>query len=107
MQPVTSVGMRSGVNWTRPKSTGRPPPVSVPISVFPSPGRSSISTCPSAEQREQDELEPVPLADDRPFELVEDAAGVLLHLCELHQSASRETTTCRSDARSIPSANRS
>ncbi len=39
---------------------------------------------PVREQAEQDELEPLALADDRPLDLVEDARALLVYLRELH-----------------------
>ena len=57
------------------------------ISVFASPGKSSISTWPSRKNAEQDELERVALADDRPLELVEDAPGGRGDVLDRHRAS--------------------
>ena len=46
--PISSVGVVSGVNWTRLKSAPRTYAVARPRSVFAVPGGPSRSTCPRA-----------------------------------------------------------
>src|SRR5262245_8237751 len=48
--PVTSPGMRSGVNWSRRKWRPRSVASAFTSSVLPSPGRPSSRTCPRARQ---------------------------------------------------------
>ena len=46
--PMTSVGMRSGVNWMRAKRTPSAAANARASSVLPTPGGPSSSTCPPA-----------------------------------------------------------
>ena len=106
-EPVTSEGIRSGVNWIRLK------PMLGHLRERPRRQRLREARVvleqhvPVGEQADQHELERLALADDGALDLVEDPRRVLLHLGELHQSASSETTTCRSESRSIPRPKRS
>ena len=59
------------------------------------------------EEAEPDELERLPLADDRLLDLVEHLGGELLDLCELHQTLSSASTTWASSRGGIPFASRS
>jgi len=48
LTPVMSLGSRSGVNWIRCTAHWVDRPSALASMVFPTPGTSSISTCPSA-----------------------------------------------------------
>ena len=48
LTPVMSLGSRSGVNWMRCTEQWVDRPSALASMVFPTPGTSSISTCPSA-----------------------------------------------------------
>ncbi len=48
LTPVMSLGSRSGVNWTRRTEQSIDRASALASSVLPTPGTSSISTCPSA-----------------------------------------------------------
>ena len=68
-------------------------------SVLARPGKSSISTWPSASSAEQHELERVALADDRLLDLVEDPVGERAHLVEAelrHRRSSSVTSSSSS-----------
>ena len=106
-EPVTSEGIRSGVNWIRLK------PMLVTCANERAVERLRETRVvleqhvPVGEQPHQDELERVALADDGALDLVEDPRCVLLDLGELHQSASSASTASRSEAMSRPGAKRS
>ena len=57
-----------------------------------------------AEQREQDQLERVALADDGALDLVEDLRRLRPQLVQLHQMRSSASTTRRSAALEMPGA---
>ena len=75
-EPVTSDGIRSGVNWMREKSSDVACANERAIIVFARPGIVLEQHVPVAEECEQDQLERVALADDRALDLVEHAACV-------------------------------
>ncbi len=63
--PMTSPGIRSGVNWTRPKSSDRARAKAWASRVFAVPGTPSSRICPSDNRADQHQIERVILADDR------------------------------------------
>ena len=81
---MTSAGIRSGVNWIREKLIPVTAANERAISVFASPGKSSIRTWPSARMPEQDELEGIALADDGSLDLGEDPLRLPVELVDCH-----------------------
>ena len=90
-EPVTSDGMRSGVNWMRVKRMLSTCANERAASVFARPGKSSSRTWPSARKPSRTSSSGVALADDGPLDLVE-------HL------RPRARLTCASSIRSPSSA---
>ena len=74
-EPVTSEGIRSGVNWMRANRMPVTCANERAVSVLASPGTSSSRTWPSARSPSEDELQLVALADDRALDLVDDGSG--------------------------------
>ena len=84
-EPVTSDGIRSGVNWMRVNSM---PSVLANERASERLGEAREvleQDVAVREEPEQGELERVALADDRPLDLVEHPAGELPEAFELHQ----------------------
>ena len=59
-----SEGIRSGVNWIRLKPTSRIRAIELTISVLARPGTPTSRTWPAGEDRRQDQLDHLALADD-------------------------------------------
>ena len=70
--PVMSAGIRSGVNWMRLKSSDRHLASVLIISVLARPGHAFEDAVAPAEQRDQQLLDDLVLADDHPAELLLD-----------------------------------
>ncbi len=62
--PVMSAGIRSGVNWMRWKLRSSVCAIVRAISVLPSPGTPSISTCPRQSKPDQQRIEDFVLPHD-------------------------------------------
>ena len=84
-EPVTSDGIRSGVNWMREKSSEVDLRERARHQRLRQPGVVLDQHVPVGEQPEQQQLERVALADDGPLDLVEDAVGQLADLGQLHR----------------------
>ena len=67
--PVMSEGIRSGVNWIRLKPTSRIRAIELTISVLARPGHADQQHVPAGEDRRQDQLDHLALADDDLVEL--------------------------------------
>ena len=106
-EPVTSVGSRSGVNWTRENPR--------PVTLANGPGGQRL--CEPGDVLEQHvavrqeagehELEPVALADDGTLDLIEHDGRTGGELAQLHASRSRSSTARSTVSSGIPDAVRS
>ena len=74
-EPVTSDGMRSGVNWIRAKRMLSTCANERAASVLASPGKSSSSTCPSARKPSSTSSSDSRLPTTASLDLVEDVLG--------------------------------
>ncbi len=84
MSPVTSLGMRSGVNCTRLKTDPATTASALATSVLPSPGAPSISTWPTGEQRYQHAVDELLLPDHHTAHLLLEAVVPLREFVRVH-----------------------
>ena len=80
-----SPGIRSGVNWMRPKSSPSTRAKHCARKVFAVPGGPSSRTWPDENKRDQHQLDRLVLADDRLGDILPDRVGEGFDVCHVHR----------------------